>query len=132
MNQFLMHHIHLIISEARKLSQPSQHLTSKELQMAVGSILPGELANHALSDGNKAFIRYSQGLHENTESTTEKAGLVFPVGEMSKMLKDQWEGRIGKGTAIYLAATMEYLCAELLELSGNAARDNKRSLPFLI
>jgi len=34
--------------------------------------------------------------------------------------------RIGGGAPVYLASVLEYLCAELLELAGNAAKDNKK------
>ena len=36
--------------------------------------------------------------------------------------------RVAVGAPIYMSAVLEYLCAEVLELAGNAARDNKRKV----
>ena len=61
-------------------------------------------------------------------SRSSKAGLQFPVGRIHRHLKLGGYGdRIGAGAPVYLAAVMEYLSAEVLELAGNAARDNKKS-----
>ncbi len=56
-----------------------------------------------------------------------RAGLQFPVGRIHRLLKGgNYSERIGAGAPVYLAAVMEYLAAEILELAGNAARDNKK------
>ena len=63
-----------------------------------------------------------------SQSRSKKAGLQFPVGRIHRFLKKgRYAGRIGAGSPVYLAAVIEYLTAEVLELAGNAARDNKKS-----
>lgn len=61
------------------------------------------------------------------KSRSSRAGLQFPVSRVFRFLKTgHYADRIGAGAPVYLAAVMEYLTAEILELAGNAARDNKR------
>ena len=61
-------------------------------------------------------------------SRSSKAGLSFPVGRVGRFLKEgRYAQRVGAGAPIYMAAVLEYLCAEILELAGNAARDNKKA-----
>ncbi|KAM6503477.1 Histone-fold-containing protein, partial [Amanita muscaria] len=61
------------------------------------------------------------------QSRSSKAGLQFPVGRVHRLLKKgNYAQRVGAGAPVYLAAVLEYLAAEILELAGNAARDNKK------
>merc|ERR1712080_308776 len=63
-----------------------------------------------------------------SRTRSSRAGLQFPVGRIHRFLKRGHYGdRIGGGSPVYLAAVMEYLSAEILELAGNAARDNKKA-----
>ncbi|GAA5992195.1 hypothetical protein JCM5350_002568 [Sporobolomyces pararoseus] len=62
------------------------------------------------------------------QSRSAKAGLQFPVGRIHRLLRrGNYAQRIGAGAPVYLSAVLEYLSAEVLELAGNAARDNKKS-----
>ncbi|KAH9552101.1 hypothetical protein CY35_09G046100 [Sphagnum magellanicum] len=61
-------------------------------------------------------------------SRSTKAGLQFPVGRIARFLKaGKYSTRVGAGAPVYLAAVLEYLAAEVLELAGNASRDNKKT-----
>ncbi|XP_031557586.1 core histone macro-H2A.1-like [Actinia tenebrosa] len=61
-------------------------------------------------------------------SRSAKAGLQFPVSRVHRYLRQVTHHyRIASGAPVYQAAVMEYLTAEILELAGNAARDNKKS-----
>ena len=62
------------------------------------------------------------------KSRSSRAGLQFPVGRIHRLLRNgNYSERVGAGAPVYLAAVLEYLCAEVVELAGNAARDNKKS-----
>merc|ERR1712029_676391 len=63
-----------------------------------------------------------------SKSRSSRAGLQFPVGRIHRLLrKGNYAERVGAGAPVYLAAVMEYLAAEVLELAGNAARNNKNT-----
>ncbi|KAK7034517.1 hypothetical protein VNI00_012364 [Paramarasmius palmivorus] len=75
----------------------------------------GKTGGKASGEGSKA------------QSRSAKAGLQFPVGRVHRLLKKgNYAQRVGAGAPVYLAAVLEYLAAEILELAGNAARDNKK------
>lgn len=69
------------------------------------------------------------GKKKGSKSTSRsaKAGLTFPVGRIARYLRrNRVSARVGAGAPVYAAAVLEYLCAEVVELSSSAARDNKK------
>ena len=67
-----------------------------------------------------------RGKSGKSVSKSSKAGLQFPVARIGRFLKKgKFATRVGAGAPVYLAAILEYLTAEVLELAGNASKDLK-------
>ncbi|GLD47577.1 histone H2A-beta, sperm-like protein [Lates japonicus] len=60
------------------------------------------------------------------KTRSSRAGLQFPVGRVHR-LRVTMPSVSRCRAPVYLAAVLEYLTAEILELAGNAARDNKKT-----
>jgi histone H2A len=137
-NDFLNQTNRIIVRLGEKIAEKAFQLTEKEdrktigpreIQLATRLIIPGELTKHAVSEGTKAVTKYSsadRGNQKKRKSNSEKAGLQFSVSRCKKFLK-KYNKKIGSLAPVYLAAVLEYITAELLELSGNVSRDNRRS-----
>ena len=64
---------------------------------------------------------------EANMAVVAKKGSTFSLGRMATYCKNgKYAERIGAGTPIYLAAVLEYLCFEILELSAAEAQKERK------
>ena len=98
-----------------------------QVQDAVRQVLPSELAKHAVSEGAKAVKKFESNSDEQGTDGSKAAGLTFPISTTQTHLEAIFKRSTSTTTSIdtlagvYVTATMEYMAAEVLELSGNAA-----------
>ena len=60
-------------------------------------------------------------------SRSKKAGLMMPVSRINRHLKiSKVMDRVGSSTPVYMAAVMEYVIAEVVEIAGNKVKKDGR------
>ena len=62
-----------------------------------------------------------------TVTGSARAGTLFPVGRLNRLLKKgRYSERMSSSAGAFMAGVLEYLCAEMLELGGNFAEQHKK------
>ncbi len=121
-----------IINQAKLLSQydmttrglvpHSRICSSRDIQTGVRISLPSELAKFAVSEGTKSVtIASANG------SADAIRRISLNMNTISEFLNETC-GRYTNFADLYFGATLDYLLAELLELSANAARDRRSDM----
>ncbi|XP_037052375.1 histone H2A-beta, sperm-like [Bradysia coprophila] len=65
--------------------------------------------------------------HTTRVTKSKRAGTVIPVARIErKFRKGHYAKRISTTSAVYTAAVLEYLCAEILESAGDITSESKR------
>ena len=71
--------------------------------------------------------KMSQKNRKKPKRDSAKIGLIFPVGRIGRHLRQgRYSERVGKGGAVFMAAVLEYMTCEILELAGQACHEADR------
>lgn len=102
-------------------------LSDKEVANAVRIIMPGELAVNSIHEGEKSVEKFATKDDKN-KSRQGKAGIIFPPSIAEKFLRNFGVSNImvTKNAPIYMAAVLEYITVDILQLCVDMANDNKR------
>ena len=64
---------------------------------------------------------------KKSQTKSSRCDLIFPVGRCNSLIrKGRYAKACGVGGGIFMAAVLEYVCCEVLELAGNACSEQKK------
>lgn len=62
-----------------------------------------------------------------TISGSARAGVTFPVGRLARLMRQgRYSERLGKSAAVFMAAVLEYVVTEVLELATDMAKQQNK------
>lgn len=122
------------ISNAEDFKEILEKKIEEEQQVSTLTISPlnfGSISSSPQLSLNQSFGQTVPSMNvpkkKLMKSRSQRAGLVFPVGRTHRNLKKHIKsGRVTPGASVYMAAVLEYLVAEMMELSGSASKQTNR------
>ena len=121
----LSKHIGLVVTRLTIIGK-KKTISEKEILNALSIILNGELLKNSLIEGERAIKNFKND--DKKGSRQNKAGIIFPPSITEKFLRNFGNSKlmITSSAPIYMAAALEYLTYEILDLSCMYTKDNKR------
>ena len=106
-------------------------LSIKELENAISIIFSGELKKVIIEEGKKSVQKFNENIDDEEKkgySKQNKIGIIFPPSMCEKFLRKFGNSNImiTQESPIYLASVLEYISAEILDLSSSIATAHNR------
>ena len=106
-------------------------VTVNEIECAVQIIFGNELSKYAIIAGRNAVENFKSTKSENRnykETHSNQSKLQLSVSKIRSILRNSINvNRCSDAASIYLTAVVEYICTELIQLSGFNAQTDKKS-----